>query len=78
MKGAALGALHPSEFRRLFEETYRDADEESWQEARAHGLNIPEERDVMTYDEVEQEEVESFLDYCQQYAPQLHVSLSGA
>ena len=52
-------------------------DEKSWQSAREAGLDIPEKQDLLTYDEAEQEEVESFLDYCQQYAPSLYVSLSS-
>ena len=75
--GTVLGATEPSEFRRLFEETNKKVDEGSWQFARASGLDIPEQQDVMTYDEVEQEEAESFLDYCQQYAPSLYVPLSS-
>ncbi|MDO8586141.1 MAG: hypothetical protein Q7T82_03795 [Armatimonadota bacterium] len=76
--GSALGAIHPDHFRRLFEETNKKADEESWQSARAMGVDIPEQQDVITYDEVEQGESESFLDYLRQYAPHLYASLSDA
>lgn len=75
--GSVLGALQPDHFKQLFEETHKKADEESWQRFRAAGLDIPEQQDVMTYDEVEQEENESFMAYCQQCAPSLYVSLSS-
>lgn len=76
-EGSALGAIHPGEFRRLFEETNKKRDEESWQFAHSAGLDIPEKQDIMSYDEVEQGEVESFLEYCRQCAPSLYVSLSS-
>ncbi len=78
VEGSALGAMHHSDFRRLFEGTNSKRDEESWRSARAAGLDIPEQQDVMTYDEVELGEVESFLDYCQQCAPHLYATLSDA
>lgn len=77
-EGSAFGAVHPGDFRRLFDESNKKRDEKSWQLAHASGLDIPEEQDVLTYDEVEQEEVESFLCYCQECAPNLYASLSGA
>lgn len=76
--GAVFGAIHPDRFRVLWEEMYKRQDERSWRLAHASGLDIPEQQDVMTYDEAEQGEVESFLDYCQQCAPSLYVSLSSA
>ena len=76
-EGSALGAIRSDDFRRLFEATNKKADEESWEFARASGLDIPEKQDVMTYDEVEQGEVESFLVYCQQHAPSVYAVLSN-
>lgn len=75
--GSVLGAIHPEHFRRLFEETNKKRDDESWQSARAIGVDIPERQDVITYDEVEHGETESFMDYVRQSAPQLYASLSG-
>ncbi len=76
MEGSVVGALQPDLFRRLFEETNKKRDEESWRSARAYGLDIPEEQDVITYDEAERGEVESFLEWCQQYAPRLRAALA--
>jgi|WetSurMetagenome_2_1015567.scaffolds.fasta_scaffold61177_3 hypothetical protein len=74
--GSALGAIHPDQFKRLFEGTHTKADDESWQRARASGLDIPEQQNVLRYDEAEQEAVEMFLAYCEQYASALYGSLS--
>lgn len=76
--GSAFGAIYPDHFKQLWEEMHKKQDEESWQFAHAAGLDIPEQQDVMSYDEADQGEVESFLNYCQQYAPSLYVSLSSA
>ena len=73
--GSALGAMHADVFRRLFAETVCKKDEQSWQLARSCGLDIPEQQETITYEEVEQVSTESFLSYCQEYAPNLHAAL---
>lgn len=77
MYGAAFGAICPDDFRQLFERTHRKRDDESWRFARAAGLDIPERQDVMSYDEIEQEESEAFLNYCQQVTPAVYDSISS-
>ena len=77
-EGSALGAIYPGHFKRLFEETYKKRDEDTWQLFRASGLDLPEQQDVMRYDEVEQVEAQTFLAYCEEFAPSLYVSLSSA
>jgi len=74
--GSAYGALCPNDFRRLWDASHRKRDEELWKRARNAGLDIPAQQDAVTYAECEAGEVESFLAYCQDYAPALHASLS--
>jgi hypothetical protein len=69
--GAALGALHPHIIKKMFEETYTKVAKEKWEDAYAHGLDIPSEQDIMSYDEVEKEENEMFMDYCRGCFPRL-------
>lgn len=75
-QGAILGAIHPDIARRMFEHMYRTHSKEDWNRARAAGLDIPAEEDVMSYDDVEEGENAGFMAYCQQCCPSLHSVLA--
>jgi hypothetical protein len=77
LQGAILGATHPELVRRMFECTHAPRDPAQWARARAHGLDIPEKQDIMTYEECEREEDEAFMAYCQRCAPELYAELRG-
>jgi hypothetical protein len=74
-QGAILGAAHPEIAHALFEQTHAPRDQTEWDRARIAGLDIPEEQDSITWEDVEEGESERFMDYCQQCAPSLHVVL---
>jgi hypothetical protein len=76
-EGAALGATYPDVFRSMFERTHALAPKEQWARARAAGLNLPVEQEVMSYDEIEQDENGVFIAYCEKCYPQLYEILPG-
>jgi len=71
-QGAALGAIHPQTFRKMFEQSHKAAPKDKWQKARAAGLDIPEEQDIMNYDETVEGENVAFMEYCRECCPELH------
>jgi len=73
--GAAFGATHPDRMRRMYERANEAVSDESWRRARAAGLAIPAERDVLTYQEAEAAEAETFMLYCRECRPDLLAGL---
>jgi hypothetical protein len=76
-EGAALGAIYPDQLREMFARQHAIVPREEWELARASGLNISEEQDVMSYEEMEEGENGVFMGYCQECCPGLYVVLSG-
>jgi hypothetical protein len=76
-QGAALGAIHPVKVRRMFQRTYVAVPKEEWEFARAAGLNISPEQNLMSYEEMEEAEDEVFMEYCQQCCPNLYTVLTS-
>ncbi len=74
-KGAALGAIYPYIMRKMFELTHKTVPKENWERARAAGLNIPPEQDLMNYEEIEKGENELFMAYCRECCPDLYFIL---
>ncbi len=74
--GAALGAVHPKEFRKMLEQFYNGAPDENWERARAAGLDIPQVQDRLSYKEVEDEADKIFMAYCRECCPDLHAVLN--
>jgi hypothetical protein len=70
--GAALGAMYPGIFREMFERMHAARPKENWERARAAGLNLPVEQDVMSYEEAAEGEDEAFMDYCRRCCPNLY------
>jgi hypothetical protein len=75
-QGAALGTIYPHIIRKMFDQTHAAVPKEDWERARAAGLNIPQEQDLMSYEETEEEENEVFMDYCRECCPDLYSILS--
>lgn len=73
--GAALGAIYPSEFRRMFEQTNEAVPTENWKQFRAAGLDIPEEPTRLGYEDVKLTENQMFMAYCRECCPELHAVL---
>lgn len=71
-KGAALGAIYPYKMRKMFELTHMAVPNEDWERARAAGLDIPPEQDLMSYEETEKAENELFMAYCRECCPDLY------
>ncbi|MFB0556028.1 MAG: hypothetical protein ACETWQ_22210 [Phycisphaerae bacterium] len=69
--GAALGAIYPDILREMFQRTHAGVPEGIWEQARAGGLDIPPEQDLMSYEEVEEGEDEVFMAYCRECCPNL-------
>lgn len=75
--GAAVGAIEPRVVRKMFERTHAVVPKEKWESARAAGLNIPEEQDRMSYEEVQEAEDDVFMAYCRECCPELCSTLVG-
>ena len=73
--GAALGSMNPDIIRSMFELQHAPRSKEEWDWARAAGLDLPPEQDIMTYEEIEEAENGVFIVYCQQCCPVLHTLL---
>ncbi len=74
--GGALGAIHPQVVRQMFFQTHTPVSKEKWQQARAAGLDIPPEQDVMSFEETEKGENEAFMLYCRECCPEFYVVLN--
>ena len=74
-KGVDLGATHPDVVRGMFERTHAPVSKESWQEAYAAGLDIGPEPVSTSYAEAEATENKNFMEYCQQFCPDLYAVL---
>ncbi len=75
-EGAALGAIYPDVFRKMYERSYAAVPKKQWDEARAAGLNIPSEQAFIRYEELEEADNEVFMAYCQKCCPDLYAILS--
>jgi len=77
MDGAAIGAMHPDLVREMFARSNAPRSKENWDRARAAGIDLPPEQDLMTYDEVEEAENEMFMQYCRECCPDLYAILNA-
>ena len=75
--GAAIGAIHPNMLRRMFQASNARVPEDEWKTARAAGLDIPAEQEVMSYEEIEEAENGVFMAYCEKCCPELYDVLAG-
>jgi hypothetical protein len=76
-EGAALGTIYPRQLREMFDRQHAAVPREQWDFARAAGLDIPVDQDVMSYEETEEGENGVFMAYCQQCCPELYAVLAG-
>jgi hypothetical protein len=70
--GAALGAIHPDVFRAMYERTHAPVPKEEWQRAYAAGLDIGSEQPQTSYAQAEASENKNFMEFCQQFRPDLY------
>ena len=56
----------------MFEASNARVPEEEWKRARAAGLDIPAEQEVMSYEEREEAESGVFMAYCEKCCPELY------
>ncbi len=77
-QGAALGAIYPQEMRKMFERSNSLVPKENWEQARAAGLDLPSEQDRISYEELEGEENEVFMAYCQECCPSYYAIFTQA
>lgn len=73
--GAALGATHPDVVRAMFERTHTPVSEKQWRTAFLAGLDIGPEPPSTSYAEAEASENKNFMEYCQQFCPDLYAVL---
>lgn len=76
LDGAAIGAVHPDLVREMFALSHAPRPKENWDRARDAGLDLPAEQDLMTYEELEEAEDESFMHYCKECCPDLYAILN--
>jgi hypothetical protein len=74
--GAGLGTTHPNVLRAMFERTHAPVPQEEWQQAYAAGLDIGPEQPRTNYSEAEQTENKNFMEYCEQFRPDLYSLLN--
>jgi hypothetical protein len=78
--GVDLGATHPDIVQGMFERQHKPVSKESWQQAYASGLDIgpePSPASYADYAESAQLEDKNFMEYCQQFCPDLYPVLKG-
>jgi hypothetical protein len=73
--GAALGATHPDVVRGMFERTHKKYSEKEWRTAFVAGLDIGPEPPQTSYAGAEASENKNFMEYCQQFRPDLYAVL---
>jgi hypothetical protein len=75
--GAALGATHPDVVRGMFERTHKKYSEKGWRTAYVAGLDIGPEQPSTSYAEAEATENKNFMEFCQQFRPDLYAILKN-
>ena len=70
--GVATGILNPKIIQTMFKNTNTFIPKEDWKIAHDSGLEIPSKQEILTYNEVTEEENESFINYCQFARPELY------
>ena len=73
--GAALGSTHPDVLRGMFERTHKSVPEKEWRSAFVAGLGIGPEQPQTSYAEAEAAENKNFMEFCQQFHPDLYAVL---
>lgn len=71
----AVAAIYPNVFRSMFERTYRPRPKEVWDKAFASGLDIGAQQNPKKYEDAEQGENKDFMQFCQEYRPDLYAIL---
>jgi len=69
--GAALGVKNPDAIRKMYKRSNSSITKEKWDLARSVGLDIPPERNIISYQEMEESENGLFMEYCQQCCPDI-------
>jgi hypothetical protein len=73
--GTDLGATHPDVVRAMFERTHKPYSQKEWRTAYVVGLDIGPEPPSTSYPEAEASENKNFMEYCQQFRPDLYAVL---
>jgi hypothetical protein len=73
--GAALGTTHPDVLRAMFERTHAPVSKETWRRWYVAGLDIGPEQPQTSYAEAEATENKNFMEFCQQFRPDLYADL---
>ena len=68
-EGTALGLCDPKLFRELYDWPLTNFDRENWDQARAAGLDIPESPDQVPFEELQNDLVQMFTEYCAEFCP---------
>jgi len=77
-EGAALGATHPDIVRGMFERQHKPTSEKDWRTAYVSGLDIGPEPPPPSYTDyaaTEASENKNFMEFCQQFHPDLYAAL---
>lgn len=77
--GADLGATHPDIVRGMFERQHKPSSEKEWRNAYVAGLDIGPEPPPTSYTDyaaTEASENKNFMEYCQQFRPDLYAVLN--
>ena len=75
--GADLGATHPDIVRGMFERQHKPSSEKEWRNAYVAGLDIGPEQPQTSYAEAEATENKNFMEFCQQFRPDLYAVLKN-
>lgn len=70
-QGLSLGLCNPSLAMTLYDLEHAPKDQAAWALAKASGLNIPRQQDVIPYAEFESTMREMLLEWCKEFRPDL-------
>jgi len=76
VEGISFGIQHPDDVERMWRSEYEQYDPAEWQDARAHGLDIPEDFTPVTLEEREQQVLLITAHYAAEYVPEVLDELS--
>ena len=70
-EGIGFGITYPDYVEQMWKANYETADRQRWQQARAAGVDLPEQPETLPLDEMERIVLEETREYARRYFPEL-------
>jgi hypothetical protein len=71
LEGIDFGSSFPELTEKMHRSAYENAGMDVWSEARAHGLDVPEQRRILSFEEQEETVLQMVASYTSEYYPDL-------